>query len=159
MSAGSRPTREQLFQALLDHLRANTVSFQTYSRRMMHYSEVAEKLLPCLILWEWPENTDYRPGRGLPRDYWEAMVAVYFVNPSKAINGDPNTGVAGATIINPLLDEVRAALAPDDDTTNSFTLGGLVEWIRVEGRTIIETGDTDADGRGGAFMPVRISVP
>lgn len=158
MSAGNRPTREEVFQALFEHLQDNTVSFQTYSRRMMHYSEVAQKLLPCLILWEWPENTDY-PHRNLPRDTWEAMVAIFFQNESKAINGDPNTGVAGATIINPMLDEVRAALGPDDPTENDFTLGGMVQWIRVMGRTIIETGDTDADGRGGAFLPVRILVP
>lgn len=155
---GARPTREQVFQTLFDHLIANTDGFETYSRRMMQYSEVAPRLMPILMLWEQPEETEF-PHRGLPVDVWEAMIVIVFQNTSLPRNGDPNSAVPGATIINPLIDEVRNALAPDDETTNSLTFDGMVQWCRVEGRTIVETGDTETNGRGGAIIPVRILVP
>lgn len=154
----TRPTREDVFSALFDQLQNGTTSFESYSRRMMMYTDFAKDLLPALVLWEQPEETDW-PGQGLFRDYWEAMVVIVFQNDSRPQNGDPNTAVAGATIVNPLIEEVRAALAPDDQFTNNLTLNGLVQWVRVEGRTIVETGDTDANGRGGAILPVRILVP
>ena len=158
MSAGSRPTREQVYTALFTLLQT-APGFITYSRRVLDYSAIAPALMPILMLWEFPEESDYKPGRGLPRDTWEATVMIVFQNLSKPKDGDPTTAVPGSTIINPLIDAVRAALVPDDDTTNSLTLGGLVEWCRVEGRTIIETGDTDANGFGGAAIPIRILVP
>jgi len=158
MSAGPRPTREQVFGALFTKLQT-AAGITTFSRRMLDYSVIAPRLMPILILWEMPETTDYKPGRGLPRDHWEALAVIVFQNTSKPQNGDPTTAVPGATIINPLIDAVRAALAPDDDITNSLTLGGLVEWCRVEGRTVVETGDTDANGFGGAVLPIRMLVP
>lgn len=157
MSAGPYPTREQVFSALFEVLQT-APGFTTYSRRMMHYSVVAPKLLPILMLWEMPEDTDYRPGRGLPRDYWEALVVCIFQNTSMPTNADPTTAVPGATIVNPLLDAVRNALAPDDPTTNSLTLDGLVDWCRVEGKTIVETGDTEENGLGGFVMPIRMQI-
>src|SRR5579863_1005583 len=149
MSAGPRPTREQVYSALFALLRT-APGFATYSRRMLDYSAIAPNLMPILILWQQPEESDYQPGRGLPRDTLEAFIVIVFQNESKPSEGDPTTAIPGATIINPLIDAVRAAMAPDDDTTNSLTLNGLVEWCRVEGRTIVETGDTDANGFGGA---------
>ena len=159
MSALQRPTREQVFQALFDQLQENTLLPVTYSRRMLDYSAIAPGLMPILMLWEQPEESHYRSGRGLPQDIWEALIVVVFQNTSRPRNGDPTTAIPGATIINPIIDEIRAALTPDDPTTNSLTLGGLVEWCRVEGRTVIETGDTDGSGFGGAVIPVRILIP
>ena len=155
----ARPTREDVFSALFSYLEANTASFQTYSRRMMDYSAIAPRLMPILMLWEQPEETDW-PARGLSRDHWEAMLVIVFQNTSRPQQGDPTSAVPGAKILNPLIEEVRAALAtPDDPTSNYLTLGGLVTWVRVEGRTIVETGDTDANGFGGAILPVRILIP
>ena len=157
MSAGPRPTREEVFEALFELLRT-AEGFVTYSRRMADHSVIAPRLLPILILWELPEETDHSH-RGTPRDYWNALIALIFQNESRPMNGDPTTAVAGATIINPLLDAVRTVLAPDDPTTNSLTLGGLVEWCRVEGMTDVETGDTHSAGVGWATLPIRILVP
>lgn len=157
MGALPYPTREAVFSALFAILET-APGITTFSRRMLDYSAVAPGLMPILMLWEQPELTDYRPGRGLPRDYWEAYIIIVFHNPSRVTAGNPNSAVPGATIINPLVDGVRNALAPDDPTTNSLTLGGLVDWCRVEGRTIVETGDTDAQGYGGAIIPVRMQI-
>jgi hypothetical protein len=158
VSAGPRPTRMQVFSALFTTLQT-AEGFTTFSERVLDYSVIAPKLMPILMLWTQPESTDYRPGRGLPRDIWEALAIIVFQNPSKPQNGDPTTAVPGATIVLPLVDAVRNALAPDDPTTNSLTFNGLVEWCRVEGRTVVETGDTDGNGFGGAVIPIRILVP
>ena len=157
MSAGPRPTREQVFSALFTQLQT-AEGFTTFSRRMLDYSAIAPALLPILLLWEQPESTDW-PHSGLFRDHWEALAVIVFQNTSKPSGGDPTTATPGATIINPLVDAVRNALAPDDPISNYLTLGGLVHWCRVEGRTIIETGDTDAGGFGGAVIPIHILVP
>lgn len=151
------PTREDVFGPLFTQLQT-VPGITTFSRRMMEYSEIAPDLLPALILWEQPEDTVY-DGQGLPKNTWQAIIAVFFQNPEKPNSGDPNTATPGATIINPLIDAVRAALAPDSFMTGSYTIGGLVEWCRVEGKTIVETGDTDSDGRGGALIPIEILVP
>jgi hypothetical protein len=152
------PTREQVFAALFTQLKT-APGINTYSRRMSDYSAIPPGLLPCLILWEQPEETRYAGRQGLPVNTWEAVILIVFQNESKPHNGDPTTAVPGATIVNPLVDAVRAALAPDDISTNNYTVGGLVEWCRVEGKTVIETGDTDADGYGGAVIPLKILVP
>jgi hypothetical protein len=125
---------------------------------MLDYSEIAPSLLPCLLLWELHGEVD-RTGRGLQREWWDAMIVGVFKNPSRPQNGDPTTAVPGATILNPLLDSVSAVLEADDPISNELTLGGLVQWVRIEGKLVVETGDTDSDGRGGFILPLRIMVP
>lgn len=154
----TRPTREDVFQALFTRLQTAGEVFTTYSRRMMDYSVIPPNLMPILILWEQPEETEWG-NRGTPKDYWEAIVFVVFKNVSRPIQNDPTSAVAGATIVNPLIDAVRTALSPDDPTEGELTLDGTVEWVRVWGRTLVETGDTESDGLGGAMIPVRILVP
>lgn len=158
ITAVSRPTREQVFQALFARLQTAGATFTTYSRRMMDYSAIPPNLMPIVILWEQPEETEWGH-RGTPKDYWEAFVFIVFQNPSRPLQDDPTTATAGATIVNPLIDAVRTALGPDDPTEGELTLDGLVEWVRVWGRTLVETGDTETDGRGGAIIPIRILVP
>lgn len=157
MSALPRPSRETVFSTLFTLLQT-AAGFETYSRRMLDYSEIAPRLLPCLILWELHGEVD-RTGVGLRREWWDAMLVGVFQNPSRPQNGDPTTATAGATILNPLLDSVSAALEADNPFTNELTLGGLVQWVRIEGKLVVETGDTDADGRGGFILPLRILVP
>lgn len=144
-------TREQVFDALAARL-AGVVS-GTVSRRMALPSELANLgfTLPCALIWEQPEDTKVA-GRGLPaKRTWAAWVVVYFKNPTRS--------TAGATIINPILDALEVALAPDDVVNNVLTLGGLVSHCWIEGTTTVATGDTDAQGFGGAVVPVKILVP
>ena len=157
MSALARPTREQVFTALFNLLKTAD-GFRTYSRRMLDYSVIAPNLLPILILWELHGEVD-RTGRGLRREWWDAMLVGVFQNQSRPQNDDPTTAVPGATILNPLLDATMAVLEADDPLSNELTLGGLVQWVRIEGMTVVEVGDTDSDGRGGFVLPLRILVP
>ena len=96
MGALPYPAREAVFSALFTVLET-APGFTTFSRRMLDYSAVAPGLLPILMLWEQPEDTDYRPRRGLPRDYWEALAVIVFQNKSKVTQGNPNSATPGAT--------------------------------------------------------------
>lgn len=157
MSYLARPTRETAFSALFTVLQT-APGFTTYSRRVLDYSVIAPSILPIIMLWELHGEID-RGGRGLRREWWEALVVGVFKNPEMPKNGDPTTATPGATILNPLLDAVMTALGPDDPMSNELTLGGLVQWVRIEGKTVVEVGDTDADGRGGFILPLRMMIP
>ncbi len=159
----AQPTREQVFGAIFNLLQT-APGFTKFSRRMIDYSIIPPGVMPICILWEQPEETDYGTHQRIRIDHWHALVVIFFQNESRPQEDDPTTAVPGATIINPLLDAVNIALGPDDGQGN-LTLRtlefpqGMVEWVRIEGTTVIETGDTDAQGYGGAMIPLRILVP
>ena len=146
-------TREEVMGALFALLDQRIPGVVTYSRRMALPSDVPPARQPALLLWEQPERTE-DPGRGAPvKRTWEVWVVVYFQNRNKA--------VAGATILNPLLDTIEAALAPTGagHAVNAQTLGGLVSSCEINGETHKQLGDTDPMGQGGAIVPLTIVVP
>lgn len=142
-------TREQVFLALF--ARMQTVpGFVSYSRRMTFPQQIPPGDMPALMQWEQPEMA--RGATSLPdKRIWEAWIVLAFKN------GDPN--VAGATIVNPMIDAVQDALAIDDWGKNNCTLGGLVHYARIEGPVVKETGDLDSNGLGGAVIPIKIMPP
>lgn len=147
-------TREQVYTALFAQLQG-LPGFVVWTRRMLLPGQVEEQNQPILILWEGPEDTEVGEQQGfrLPVDEWHAAVVIYFLNPSDT--------VPGSTIINPLVDAVRQALGPTNflNNVNDLGLGQQGLWCRVEGKTAIETGDTDTRGLGGAVIPIMIRVP
>lgn len=142
-------TREQIMQALFARLQT-VPGIQTFSRRMTLPAMVPISDQPCLMLWEQAEAPGVATGLPDKRQY-SAWAVVVFTNPDKS--------VAGATIINPILDEIESALGVDDFGRNLCTLGGLVHWARIEGSIVKETGDTDTTGLGGAVVPIKIMPP
>lgn len=142
-------TRETVMQALFTRLAA-IPGLTSSSRRMTLPAMVAPGDMPRLMLWEQPErasNVTSLPDKRV----WEAWAVIVF------INDDPS--VPGATIVNPFIDAIEAALAPDDRARNLCSLGGLVHYARIEGSIIKETGDTDTTGLGGAVVPIKIMPP
>jgi hypothetical protein len=142
-------TREQVMAALFARLQAIPGIVST-SRRMTLPGMIAPGDMPRLMLWEQPERASNVTG--LPdRRTWEAWAVIVFVN--------DDTTVPGATIINPMIDAIEAALKVDDFGANTCTLGGLVHYARIEGTVVKETGDTDTTGLGGAVVPIKIMPP
>jgi hypothetical protein len=142
-------TREIVFQALFARLQGIPGIVST-SRRMTLPAQVAPGDQPCLMLWEQPEIA--RNQTGMPdKRVWEAWAVLVFTNTDQTI--------AGATIINPMLEALEAALSVDDYGRNVCSLGGLVHYARIEGNVIKETGDTDTTGLGGAVVPIKIMPP
>lgn len=142
-------SRETIMTALFTKLQT-LPGITTFSRRMTLPAQVAPGDQPCLMLWEQPEMA--RNVTGLPdKRLWEAWVVIVFTNTDQT--------VAGATIINPMLDSLEALLAVDDFARNVCSLGGLVHYARIEGLIIKEMGDTDTTGLGGAVIPIKIMPP
>jgi len=147
------PTRETVMTALFA-LVEDLPGFTTVNRRMTMPGQGPAALdpivQPALMMWEQHEH-DERSERGTPVRLWYVWFVIAFRNDDR--------DTAGATILNPLIDAVRTALAPDNPVHNTLTLGGLVHAVYVDGPTIKHTGDTDAQGQGGAVIPVTIMVP
>lgn len=143
------PTREQVMQALF--ARMQTVpGMAKYSRRMKLPHQVHPGDQPCLMQWEQPEIA--RNQTGLPdKRVWEAWIVLVFTN--------DDDDVPGATIINPMLEAIEAAMKVDDFGRNVCSLGGLVHYARIEGTIVKEVGDTDPSGLGGAVVPIKIMPP
>lgn len=148
------PTREQVYSALFTLLSttpAITALVTSFSRVFSIIDQVEPADMPRLMVWEQPEKSEFAGPAMSRKRVWNAAIVVYFQNTDKT--------VAGATIINPIIDAIEAAMRWDNPSAGKLTLGGLVEYCRIEGQTIKETGDTDAELRGGAVIPVRILVP
>lgn len=144
--------RETIWKALFAKLTASA-SFETAARRpyLPPDNTVAVPLnQPAIFLVEGDEEQTQR--RNLPNTaVLTGQIWIYCKTP------DPQT--PGATILNPLLDAVDAAMAPDDVAQNVMTLGGLVTHCWIEGKVIKVVGDLNPDGQCFASIPVRILVP
>ena len=124
-----------------------TTGFLTISRRFKPWTEVTAQ--PALFLRDADEDMTYQ-NIILQHQTMKAEVWIY----SRA--GD-NPDIAPATALNNLLDAVQAAFTPDDAMQYRFTLGGLVEWCRIEGK--IQKSPGDLDGQAIAVADVVITVP
>jgi len=137
--------REPIYAALFA-LAAGAASFVTVSRRLRHWSDVGAAEQPALFMIQKSENAEER--RPLPVK-WRASVDLYIY--AKA----PDDLISPATVLNPLLDAVEAALAPDP-VSHVQSLGGLVSHCWIAGR--IQTDEGVLGGQAVAIVPVEILV-
>jgi hypothetical protein len=137
--------REPIYAALFA-LVAHAASFVTISRRLRHWSDVGAAEQPALFMIQKSENAEER--RPLPVKY-RASVDLYIYAQA------PDELTPPATVLNPLLDAVEAALAPDP-VGHVQTLGGLVAHCWIAGR--IQTDEGVLGGQAVAIVPVEILV-
>lgn len=137
--------REQVYAALFARL-SSAAQFTTVSRTLKHWNDVPASDTPALFQAQVREVSNQRDG--LPT-VWDLHVDVYIYVNSGA---DPN--LAPSQILNPLIDSVVAALAPDNVVVNKCTLGGVVIHAWVEGQ--IETDEGTLGDRAVAIIPVVI---
>ena len=132
--------KEALFQHFLDRVGAQ---FATTGRRVEHWTQVSEQ--PSLFMRQIGTTDSY--SGDLPIVTVELEVWLY----SRA--GEDPDAVPDAALAT-LHQAVRDCFDPDDD--GRFTLGGIVYWCRIEGRTDYSPGDQG--GQGIARIPVRITL-
>jgi hypothetical protein len=137
--------REPIYAALFT-LVAGAASFVTISRRLRHWSDIGAAEQPALFMIQKSENAEER--RPLPVK-WRASVDLYLYAQA------PDELTSPATVLNPLLDAVEAALAPDP-VGHVQTLGGLVSHCWIAGR--IQTDEGVLGGQAVAIVPVEILV-
>jgi hypothetical protein len=91
---------------------------------------------------------DHEERRPLPVK-WRASVELYLYAQA------PDDATPPATVMNPLLDALEAALAPDP-ASNVQSLGGLVQHCWIAGR--IATDEGVLGGQSVAIVPVEMLV-
>ena len=136
-------TREPVYAALFALL-SGAASFATASRRLRHWSDVGPAEQPALFVVQKSETAERKAS--LPAK-WRASVDVYMYAHA------PDDETAPATVLNPLLDAIEAALAPVGAVQ---TLGGLAAHAWIAGK--IETDEGVLGGQAVAIVPVEILV-
>lgn len=137
-------TREPIYAALFTLL-GNAAPFATKSRRLRHWNDVSKDQQPALFMAQRSEIAS--TVRGMPTE-WTITVDVYVYSRT---DGKLDPG----PIINPLIDALEAALAPNP-IENAQTLGGLVHWCRIDGA--IETDEGTLGDQSVAIIPITIFV-
>ncbi len=137
-------TREPIYVALFTKLQAIGAGFATYSRHLRHWTDVQATEQPSLFQVQVGELAQPQP-LGLPTK-WTLSVDLYVY-----VKGDGKTAM-GATI-NPLLDAITTAIAPDNPSGKQ-TLGGLVEHCWIEGA--LETDEGVLGDQSVVIIPIRI---
>ena len=137
--------REPIYAALFA-LVQSAAPFVTVSRRLRHWSDVGAAEQPALFMIQKTETAEER--RPLPVK-WRASVDLYVYAQA------PDETTAPSTVLNPLLDALEAALAPDP-VSHVQTLGGLVQHCWIAGR--IATDEGVLGGQSVVIVPVEILV-
>ena len=143
MSAPRETIQAALFQRL-----AAIPGFTTSSRRLKHWADVAPAEQPALFQVQKGESWTRKDG--LPPARRLSVELFVYVNTA----ADPT--VAPSQVMNPLIDAIEAALAPDPGHVTQ-TLGGLVEHAWIAGR--IESDEGLLGDQAVAILPVEILVP
>jgi hypothetical protein len=139
-------TREPVYAALFALLSA-AAPFATASRRLRHWSLVDPAEQPALFVVQKRETA--KAAEGSPTA-WRAAVDLYVYCQA------PDDETAPATVLNPLLDALEAALAPTggDVALGTQTLGGLAKHCWIAGA--IETDEGALGGQAVAIVPIEI---
>lgn len=135
--------REAIYSALFSRL-ANLPGVMTASRRLRHWSDVGMSEQPAVFMSQKNETAAKTQGTA---SIWTFAVDVYLY---VKVQGNDAPGPA----LNPLLDAIEAALAPDNPIKNTCTLGGLVHHCRIDGS--IETDEGTLGDQAVAIVPILI---
>lgn len=140
-------SREQIHAALFQLL-TSAGGFITTSRTLKHWSDVPAASQPALFQAHRAEMVE-NPTRGAPAR-WSMSFDIYVY-----ANTASDPAQSPSTVLNPLLDAIVAALAPNQ-VTGVQTLGGLVHHCWISGR--IESDEGTLGNQGVLIIPIDISV-
>jgi hypothetical protein len=124
-----------------------TGGFQTTGRRIRYAKDVTSQ--PALYLRHTADETEYNGGI-LPIRTIEAELVLF----SRA-GEDPNA--IPDTALNNLIRAIYEAMAPDDSMQFRFTIGGLCQWCRIDGRSEYDDGALDKQSK--AALLIKITLP
>lgn len=146
MSVAIEPAYAALFAAL-PGLTTDMVPgpFVTKSRRLKHWHDVPPELQPALFQNQLPIPITYAGDS--PASKWSLRADLY-------LYAHDATETDGGTLINTLVDQVTAALEPDNAELHLQTLNDAVYWCRVIGP--IETDEGKLGAQGMAIIPVEL---
>lgn len=164
-----------IMNALLALIRTSCGSlFQTYSRRLVPWENLAQSLQtggtlirqPYLCVFDGTISADSgvinyeRTVRAVPskREIERAIVIYAQLAGGGTPDGTLST-TPGGDVFYPLLEAVENAIEYTPNPQGAQTLGGLVSHCWIQGRGLLFTGDIDPYGQGMAIIPVKIMIP
>ena len=146
-------TREQIVAALFAILSAAPGDgvFKTMSRRNRDPEGLDPSQTPAFFLIEHTDKWDRLGGYNLGGKREMKVFAIVYYD----AGADQN--IVPSSVLNPLLDAIEGAMVPDNQQTNTFTIGGLVQACLIDGESQRASGDVT--GKGLAVIPIRILFP
>lgn len=146
------PSREQIYTALLATLK-KTAAFQVVTRKYVDPSTLVDAQCPALIQLEISEHSKHTHPNMSPISVLrvDATVVVCVPQITQVIGQEQDVP---QQLLNPLLDAIDAALAPDNPSRSKFTLGGLVEHCYIEGEILKDQGVLFP--KAAAVIPIEI---
>ena len=147
-----RQPRETYYAALFSKV-SNSAGFVTKSRKLKHWTDTAPEELPALFQAQKGESVSQQ--KGVPAKWILHCDLYVYVHTLSQQLGDAY--VTPSSLLNPLLDAIELALAPDNLADNTCTLGGLVSHCWIEG--MIETSEGTLGDHEVAIIPIAILVP
>jgi hypothetical protein len=151
----SGETRKQVMTAILEVIQGMSFAtpingastWNTTSERLRLWADVSSDQQPAAFLVTHREIDEYR-GLGLLRRRLELGVWCY--SRSDTDKGQPQ--------LDTMMEAFEAAfIKPDDPSTNCNTLGGLVYWVRIEGKVFKDPGDID--NQTMLIVPLVVEMP
>jgi hypothetical protein len=151
----STATRNQVMTAILGIVQGMTFStpingastWNTVANRLRLWADVSSDQQPAAFLVTHRETDEYR-GLGLLRRRLELGVWCYSRSDS----------TPGAPQLDTMMEAFEAAFnVVDDPSSNSNTLGGLVYWMRIEGKVFKDPGDID--NQALLIVPIVVEMP
>jgi hypothetical protein len=126
-----------------------TTGFLTTGRRVKHWTQVPDQ--PAFFLRRTGVTDEAAHENFFTITTLEGEAWIY-------CNAGQDPNVAPDSVLTGLERLIRASLEPDGDYGDPrFTLGGLVHWCRIEGKSDISPGDQGPQAI--ARIPIRITLP
>lgn len=140
--------REAIYSALWN-LASNAANFATAERRLRHWADVSPSEQPALFMTQKTQQAERRQGVDDAPIVWTLHADFYIYVHSS----DPRA--APAILLNPLIDALELALAPDPVThLQDLGLAGMVLWARIGGQ--IDTAEGVLGEQEMAIIPIEI---
>jgi hypothetical protein len=136
-----------LIAGLRFDLGSGLVGFTTASTKLKHWNDVQPTAQPAFFLSQGPQTPLPPPAPNGPHAWHLDYTGRIYVNTQGET--DP------ASALNPILDAIEAAFDPMKLGT-AQSLGGLVQWARIEGT--IETFEGTLGDQEVALIPFRLLV-
>jgi len=135
--------RENIYAALFT-LASSPPGLVTKSRKLLHWNDVGPGEMPALFQAQGNETLVKPAANGLP-SVWMLEATLYLYVRTEGQSPGP--------VLNPLLDAITAKFDANVIGVPQ-TLGGLVQWARIEGT--IETSEGTLGDTEVALIPVRM---
>lgn len=156
-------SREQIFEALFDRLKAATFpqqirghsTWQGSARKFVDSAQIPLEAQPFLAQFEGMPESYQNPGNRLPPI---RVIGVKIFGWARADSGD--TKELGSSYVTWMLEAIESALEGDDGGygyPNNCTLGNLVQYVKIEGMILKFPGDTDTQAM--VCVPIKILWP